>query len=421
VARTFENFIQVDELWPKLQELIRLSREWAATGVDPELGQRAVRVLAYTDHALKNADYDLTSVENHLVPIHASLDPLMAMFGRWAETQDWAPLGPNLDHLAAFASALPASPAGIDLGAMTASLRAEFDVLQGRTETLRGELAAHRATADTQIRDLIEARLPALDQKIADYEARLEQRENDAVARLAAQQNAFDEAQIARTSAFEKQLAALRVVAEQAVKVERAALAVLKDDSEAEFRTARERSESAAEVVLAHLGEKQVEVDELVAAIGRTAITGGYGEWEGSERRQANGFRYAAIGLALLAVVVLLFGHRIVEGSLKPGEDPTTAQDFAPAGTSIALGAIASYCGRQAGRHRSRADVARNMAIELTSVKPFLLDIDETKRAEILADLSRLYFGHPDRLMIREHDSPSRAEMLRRRDRPDGS
>src|SRR5690606_6968942 len=102
-----------------------------------------------------------------------------------------------------------------------------------------------------------------------------------------------------------------------------------------------------SQVALSDLETKQEQATKIVGIIARTGMAGGYEQEADSERKQADFWRWAAV-LAMGGI----FGFAVwmVSGVVQGPIDANVL--LTKAFASLALGIIAGYAGREAGRHR---------------------------------------------------------------------
>ena len=74
-------------------------------------------------------------------------------------------------------------------------------------------------------------------------------------------------------------------------------------------------------------------------------------------------------------------------------EATDTSAVAAKLGVSIVFGGLATYTGRQSGRHRVREERARNLQLELTAFAPFIEPLDDDQKEVERVIMTRKTFG----------------------------
>lgn len=158
------------------------------------------------------------------------------------------------------------------------------------------------------------------------------------------------------------------------------------DELVASFKT-------TGETHLAEIEEMKEQVERLVGAVGRTGLSGGFQQWEASEREDADRMRRYAIGFgvaAALAVIALVIVRLFVDEASDGG---AWALSLGALSIPAALGAVAVYAGRESGRHRTNQVIARRTELELASFGPYLAELEKTEQAELTALFAPVFFG----------------------------
>jgi hypothetical protein len=154
---------------------------------------------------------------------------------------------------------------------------------------------------------------------------------------------------------------------------------VVVEDARKEANAQRAR----AEEVLADL-------DRIYEIAGEKALVSDYSKRANADRTAADFWRWAAVGFGLLAVVVtiiFLVSHDSPEGGTDWGLLLTKALAVA------AIGGIAAYAVRQSSEHRDAQRDNEHMALQLATVRPYLKDLDDKTRDDLLAQLAPQLFG----------------------------
>jgi len=141
---------------------------------------------------------------------------------------------------------------------------------------------------------------------------------------------------------------------------------------------------------MSELGSLQDQAEEIVGAIARTGMAGGYQEYAEAEAKQADRYRLGTIVLGVAAVLVL--GAEILFGDFGDVATEALVLKFT---LSAALGGLAGYTARQSAHHREAARRARNIQLALASIGPYLQQLEESKRVAVLEAFAFLFFAPP--------------------------
>lgn len=163
--------------------------------------------------------------------------------------------------------------------------------------------------------------------------------------------------------------------------------------SRAQYEERSQLAEAEAQSLLEKLRAHEQEIARLANAMGTKGITATYSAIANSEIGAANRWRNATVamfGLGLLVALVVFcmfvragFSNiNLVEIGIRFG--------FALVVTSPAI-----YFARESARHRTIGDRARQAEMELTSLGPFIANLDSESQEAIRARLVDKYFGRP--------------------------
>jgi hypothetical protein len=145
------------------------------------------------------------------------------------------------------------------------------------------------------------------------------------------------------------------------------------------------------------------EARNIVAIRAAAGVAGSYLNVAKEQLKQANFWRWVAL-LLLIAVFASVVFTSIV--SPLSNEDIST-EDFVEYGLTrvpivLALAGLWGYAARESNRHRRREADAERLATELTSLRPFLAELNLEKRNELIEKATSRYFkGHE---IISNHD-----------------
>lgn len=186
----------------------------------------------------------------------------------------------------------------------------------------------------------------------------------------------FDTAQHDRSNQFGGLLEQQRTAGSQCI-----------DEFAEQGATERESERDAATEFLARLEQLWGEAAELVGVIGNTGLSGGYRKWADEQKTQADGWRIVAIvagGLGLLWVIFWSVLH--------VSKSPTAADVLARLPPALISAGLATYAGRESGRHRKLERHGRLLELQLASLGPFLAEFHGEDRNKIKAELVQPLF-----------------------------
>jgi hypothetical protein len=159
-------------------------------------------------------------------------------------------------------------------------------------------------------------------------------------------------------------------------------------------------------------GARNVAV-QAAGATGETALASHFGRYSKQERGSADRLRAASvvvlIATAALAAILL---------SLTDTSDSSIGEELAKLSLTLPLAALAGYLAREASHHRSSAQWAAEVEVQLKTVDAYTTPLPDTLRDELRAGLGRRVFGSPgsadptDRSELARRDAPADATAL---------
>jgi hypothetical protein len=223
-----------------------------------------------------------------------------------------------------------------------AALSALIQSLNAQAQELAGTVAKQKAEALVTVQSL-QATYAAKEQEFA---------------------KAFDTTQATNATRFDKELSEQR-------------------ESAASDRTqTKERSDN----LIRDLEGQRDHAAKIVRIVGNIGITGNYQETASVERVSADRWRLVTLGASTVSVVVgaaaLFYAHE-VDVRL------TVARILF---AFLVLG-VTVYTGKESARHRSNADRAKRVELELASLGPFIESLDKSAQDELRKKLTDQYFG----------------------------
>lgn len=239
-------------------------------------------------------------------------------------------------------------------------------------ESLRGQVAAvdqQRQVAEQQNADL----LARVEQLRAEVDAL---RQNSTT--LTTQwQTSFTEEQSTRSEQFRALLEDQRLQGSSVVST-------LDTTTKASIST----SEAAVEEAMAAIRARQKQAEEIVGIISDEALIGEPSKRAAEDKRSAFWWSMGAVALGLLAAVVAVIAI---------AKHTTSDRDWIGFALKtlavVAVGGVSAYAARQASEHRSAQRDLAHLAVQLAAIKPYLRDMGDTARDEVLRDVAGKLFG----------------------------
>jgi hypothetical protein len=142
--------------------------------------------------------------------------------------------------------------------------------------------------------------------------------------------------------------------------------------------------------VLANMKVNDIEADKLLGIIGNKGVTTNFKTVAEAEAKVANLWRWITAGLFALGLGGIIWNYYTFQDSPAPISLTASLIHFL---SVFAIAPVAWYTGRESARHRTNAEHARKMELELFSVGPFIAALPEADRHQILSQLVPKYFG----------------------------
>jgi len=273
-----------------------------------------------------------------------------------------------------------------------ATLDAEIDRLSGEFSQ-QAQAAEERFAVVTTAADESAARVTGeTDSKVAEVAARIDPQVQRLDAAISQMQATFSEAQERRVAEFgESQTKHETEFGESQTKRETEFASHLK-----EFDSIVADAEGRSEAIISALEQKERRAAQILGITAASEVTKVYRTEADEQRKEANTWRLVALGaagvLAIYLIVIAVFFHP--SGDLSASEWLAYGAVKLPFGLVIA--SVLPYLFRQSTEHRQRERTARRMAMELTTFRPFLSELDEGEcKKAIMETYPRFFRGQP--------------------------
>jgi len=257
------------------------------------------------------------------------------------------------------------------LGIPAGSLEVSLDVFKAQSE--RSQRAIEQLAGQ---RDVLRGQITELQNQVAAAVADLEglkvdaaRERAEAAATVAKLEQQFAGEERDRANAFE---GGIKGLAEQ-------------------FNAFQQKAQSEAAAIIELLEGRRAEAAKIVQVVGNIGATGNYQLIADREQRAANTWRWITLGLFGVGIAVALSTFlKFWSLPMSPDNAASVALRLLYA---IVITAPAWYTARESARHRTTADHARRVELELASIGPFIELLPEDKKIEIRGKLVEAYFG----------------------------
>lgn len=160
----------------------------------------------------------------------------------------------------------------------------------------------------------------------------------------------------------------------------------LKDENTHNYQDSINQIEHVAGELVAALKVKLVEAEKIVQIVGNVGVTGNYQKMALDETTMANRWRTFTLGAFAVALSVGAF-------ALFSAQDVSFEVSALRMLFAFVVASVTLYTGRESARHRTNADRAKRVELELASLGPFLISLPVEQQNELRTKLTDRYFG----------------------------
>ncbi len=363
----------------------------------PEAAPRLARIRRIVMRVAKSVE----AAEAELVSIHA-LEALRASLASVRQEVSNFAANRNIGHFDnadSYADALLSALPQILPPDSKISLKEFKDALATYTSAVEPALATFKAQSDS-----LSSTLETLAQGAASTTAEVNAQKSVLANAVTAIQNQFQQEQESRAKQFLAQedsrsaehrsaVADRAAQTAKATEEQRLALSDLLADARSASDRLRTSLEADAKTTLEHLGELKAQAERLLGIVGTTTIISGY-------KREADISTQRAKWWNVLSVVGIVgFTAGTVYGLLPTvrGDVVSTWETLASRIVlSLALGVLGTFAARQARYNEGLATRNRRFELELSSIGPFIAELDPNDRTELKKALVARLFGQPE-------------------------
>lgn len=339
----------------------------------------------------------LANLQNQLQSVSNELDA----FNSNGNAQHLVNAANNCDNVLGQVAGLPAVVLSEDVGEIREDIasfrKSAAGYLRGvdsEAKNLHNSLKKSGERADELTRE-IQDQKGRLDQAIAQFQQQsqdtVSKQQNQATEILNQQQAQFSDAQEKRANQFQDELRKTTDELDKAVEKAGQTVDGLVERVTREADQLIEGTSGKSDDLMAQLEEKLEEARRIVNVVGNVGMTGDYQRNAEAQRKAADRWRWAAIGLFVLAaaMVALLLGFF---APTELGVAPTIRR----AVIALILVVPAYYAAQQSRDHRALERRYRSMELELASMNPYLELLPEELQQAVKAELAARYFGGLD-------------------------
>lgn len=185
-----------------------------------------------------------------------------------------------------------------------------------------------------------------------------------------------------------------------------------KEAAEARAKEAEEAEEAAqgrAEALIAEIIQMRDDSKKLVGEIGLAGTADRYRVDADKQRDIANTLRIVAFVIAALA---------LIPAALVAFDDTGSDRlDLARGGLALVFAGLATYAGKQSGRHRDREERFRLVELQLTAFQPFTTSLTDEQRQQATLDFVERVFPGDAPALRSDDGGPTLAANLPFRNR----
>jgi predicted nucleic acid-binding Zn-ribbon protein len=239
----------------------------------------------------------------------------------------------------------------------------------GFTRTLK-KLEGEKEMIAEELAELEARRKSGLEEMTAEQEARrseLTERIDEVKSALEAQQEQVNNL----TANYTEQL-------DEAVRELKDKGAAVNDQLVTDAEEARAGFNERAKGALAEIIGIRDKIGELYTIVTDTVTAGAFHDEAAAEKKEADRWRWIAIGFGTAAAVIA-----VAAVALAALIDISSELIFAKIAATVAGGVIATYAGKQSAHHRSRADQAKDLELELVACEGFMHSLEDNEQRDL--------------------------------------
>ena len=236
----------------------------------------------------------------------------------------------------------------------------ETKALSGRVEELRATLDANAQASVSSLADL--------NSNIANAEQRLMKVETSSQDLLTKQQTAFSKAETDRSEAFNDLLTDKRKDLDDALA-----------GMESEVRNTADGITAELEKQKGEAASAKGKIEEILGIVGEEALVAKYSNTADRDRRTADWWRYVTV-LSISAAIIFAAWFAWTAKAATTNLTELVAKGL----LTLSFGTLATYAARQSSEHRKAQREAEQMALQLAALKPYLQDIDDKPKRDVL-------------------------------------
>ena len=266
--------------------------------------------------------------------------------------------------------------------------------IQEQIDALKDRIA-QQETRETRLEEQLAEKETELQQYVTERKAEVDTALTEATGKVTEAQANIENALTSHTEDFRRAQEERAEKFNEASEARETKLTELAEDAESRTRSVVEAAEAA-----------MAKATSAEGALGVKGTAERYNDEAEDQKRAANIWRFATVGIVVLAVAAALWAASAEEGN--------TSLLVGRLAIGVALGALATYTARQSSRHRDREEDLREIALDLAAFNSFIepLSSDDDKDEERQA-LGKRVFGQQRAAMGRkDHPGPGLVDQV---------
>lgn len=260
---------------------------------------------------------------------------------------------------------------------------AEVKALRSATETLKTEIQNREVRLDNAVQRVQDTFAETQATRATEFQKLVQRLEDE-----------WKQSEETREDLVTDAIQTFETASQAAVAKTQADLAKALDDAKAEWSAFETTTGKEGRDLLVALGEQRDEAVKIVGLIAQTGMAGGFQQNANAERKAATTWAIVAT-VALIGLVGLSSWFAIAAVNAEESTTIHWEMIIAKLVVTFSLAGLAGYAGRESSHHRVAERRYRQAELELSTLSPFLGDLEETDRHAMLKQFAERFFGQP--------------------------